>query len=259
MDPESVKPIPITTEEERQLRRVFDLLCDYQSKKRIEDEINLIRSNASLKPKDVCDMTPIQTIVEWRVSLGSSSCTQPDSKRLDDLFYELDDLKKVDIRVGEKKISIGDVAAMMKNLKMKINRKDVEEMVWEVDEDLDSALGWKEFRLMFTRNIMDQSGLEPSRMFNLTQFLIYDNNANGKVSLDETMHMLYTRYGKHGLDQKVKEIFGPQANSSGREGGDITFPFYLQAVEKVQMQMFLKSCTDAKLNSLEEVRKSTQK
>jgi Ca2+-binding EF-hand superfamily protein len=130
----------------------------------------------------------------------------------------------------------------MRNLKFRISRRDVEEMLWEVDEDLDGALAWTELRLLFTRNVLDRTGLEPSRMFNLVQFLIYDDNANGKVSLDETMHMLFVRYGKRELESKLKEIFGTQSEASpGVEGGGITFAFYLQAVEKVQMQMFHNS------------------
>jgi hypothetical protein len=64
----------------------------------------------------------------------------------------------------------------------------------KIDDDLDQCLDWKEFRLMFTRNIVDKTGLEPSKMFFLTQFLIYDHNENGRVSVDETMNMLYARF-----------------------------------------------------------------
>jgi len=88
------------------------------------------------------------------------------------------------------------------------NKKDVEEMLWEVDEDLDQCLNWTEFKLMFTRNILDATGLEPARMYNLTQFLIYDHNENGMVSVDETMNMLYARYGRATMEIKLKELFG---------------------------------------------------
>ena len=41
--------IAIKAEEEKQLRRVFDLLCDYHSKRRIEEEVGVIRSDAKMK------------------------------------------------------------------------------------------------------------------------------------------------------------------------------------------------------------------
>jgi hypothetical protein len=46
---------------------------------------------------------------------------------------------------------------------------------------------------MFIRNVTDKTGLEPSRIFNMTQFMIYDVNNNGMVSVDETMNMLFNR------------------------------------------------------------------
>ena len=51
----------------------------------------------------------------------------------------------------------------------------------QVDENLDGAVDWDEFRLMFMRNITDRSGLEPSKLYNLVQFMIFDQNENGKV------------------------------------------------------------------------------
>ena len=40
-------------------------------------------------------------------------------------------------------------------------------MVWEVDEDLDGAVNYFEFELMYKRCIIDKNGLEPKSLFNL--------------------------------------------------------------------------------------------
>jgi hypothetical protein len=101
-----------------------------------------------------------------------------------------------------------------------------------VDEDLDGLLSWNDFRLMYVRNVSDKTGLEFNRIYTLAQFLIYDVNYDGLVSLDETMHMLYVRYGKGQLESKLKDIFGQQPRSVA-DGGDISFSVYGAAMDQV--------------------------
>ena len=49
---------------------------------------------------------------------------------------------------------------------------------------------------------------QPFQLFNVVQFMMYDKDNSGKVTVDETMHMLYARYGKARLESQMKQLFG---------------------------------------------------
>ena len=53
---------------------------------------------------------------------------------------------------------------------------------------------------MYKRCISDETGLEPRKMFNLVQFLMYDKTFKGRVTVEETLQILYVRYGRESLD-----------------------------------------------------------
>lgn len=40
-------------------------------------------------------------------------------------------------------------------------KQEIEQMIWEVDEDLDEHVNYYEFQLMYKRCIYDKAGLEP--------------------------------------------------------------------------------------------------
>jgi len=229
MGQEEEEPIPITPQEEKELRRVFEMLCDYKKKLTIKDQIREIQANSY--------MAKIQAQMDSRVTPNYKELEEAESdaqNQIDKLHHDYNQLENN----PDKKISCNDVLEMLKKLKVKTNKREVQEMIWEVDDDLDGCLDWAEFRLMFTRNIMDNCGLEPSKMFNLAQFLIYDHNCNGRVSVDETMNMLYARYGRIKMETKLKELFGENMHETGREGGEISYPEFIKAVEKVQVHSF---------------------
>jgi hypothetical protein len=51
------------------------------------------------------------------------------------------------------------------------------------------------------------------------------------VSLDETMHMLYARYGKERLEAEMRRLFGGGGEGgAGAGAGSLTFCSYLDTI-----------------------------
>lgn len=142
------KPLPVTSQEEKEIHRVFELMSDYQEKSKLRAEIHDVESwIAEQKKKSYLDSVAEAAVANAYV-------------RIEELNKQLQALEMK----PDKKISVADVTEMLRWLKQKASKKEVEEIIWEVDENLDGCLDWSEFRLMFNRNILDRTGLEPSRM-----------------------------------------------------------------------------------------------
>ena len=175
--------VPITATEEKQLKRVHDMLCDYLVKTKLEHElINLQKINDGINNQLLLDndQYPASSMKALKVaspSLNNSlTVLNTNEKRIEEINNELDKLNKN----PNKKISVADLSDVLKSLNQKVSRQEVEEMIWECDEDLDNGLNWKEFKLMYCRNNTDKTGLEPSRMvihnriFYLKKYLLHD-------------------------------------------------------------------------------------
>ena len=46
---------------------------------------------------------------------------------------------------------------------------------------------------MYKRCIFDKSGLEPRQLFNLVEFLMYDKLERCKISVEDTLELLYVK------------------------------------------------------------------
>ena len=72
------------------------------------------------------------------------------------------------------KVTADKLADALKKLQYKCKRTDVEDMIWEVDEDCDGMISWDEFKAMFYRVRTDKTGWEPRRLFNVVEFMMHD-------------------------------------------------------------------------------------
>lgn len=133
-----------------------------------------------------------------------------------------------------------DVARVLQFLGQRPNRNFVSLIIWEVDDDLDGHVNYDEFLTMYRRCIVSESlarahglepRLEPSKLFNLVQFLMYDKTFKGRVTVEETLQILFVRHGRDRLDEEIKAIFGDEEKNKDGSDKEITFGEY---VEKIQ-------------------------
>lgn len=207
------------------LKRVFKRLCNYDRKVKFISAIKAKKAKmekllASLKQNDSKMIDP---------STGGAFSVHDMKEELAVLETEISDCKTRIAhanRVGRKDISWKDLYHALKDLNNPLPKEDVLNMIWEVDDDLNGYVNWPEFITMYKRAVVNKTGLEPTGLYNVVQFMVYDKNYSGSVSVDETMTMLYQRYGKARLSSELEKLFGKNVGGGFR----LDLKGYLKAV-----------------------------
>jgi hypothetical protein len=77
---------------------------------------------------------------------------------------------------------------------------------------------------MYKRCIFDKTGLEPRNFFNLVQFLMYDLACRGKITVEDTLELIYVRNpDPDRLQQRISEIFGEREKTEDGQEREIFF------------------------------------
>ena len=264
---------PLAPKEMKELKRVYEQLCYFADKSHALQRFKDIQAALDEHQQSLASSTrrrgmhdtaltdderggagggggasssSIQTSSSFQND-GENDDQEQDEKIVADLQKEQKQLKKklADIRSRTvQHIRPQDTAAALKALGKRATKREVQDMMWEVDEKLDGVIDWDEFHLNFERNIRDDSGLEPASFYHMVQFMIYDNDNNGKVSIDETMNMLYARVGREQMETTITKLFGGDDGAPikevGHQGGEIDFERYWEVVVREQTKNLMK-------------------
>lgn len=96
------------------------------------------------------------------------------------------------------------------------SRKEAAMVLWEVDDDNDSALDWEEFRASFQRTRDDKTGCEPRKLFNLVEFVMHDKNGNGQIDQHECLTIMLARNSKVRAARARRDAPGGGAGATPR-------------------------------------------
>mmetsp|Transcript_87305 Transcript_87305/g.245061 ORF Transcript_87305/g.245061 Transcript_87305/m.245061 type:complete len:215 (+) Transcript_87305:88-732(+) len=127
----------------------------------------------------------------------------------------------------DEKLCWQEISEALIKLGHKTPREQIELWIWEVDDDLDNMVGYDEFLTMYQRCISDMTGNEPRNLFNLVQFLMYDRDFSFKISVEQTLQIIYVRHGRGELDAEIAQIFEDQQKGSEGQEAKITFTQFL--------------------------------
>ena len=104
---------------------------------------------------------------------------------------------------------------------------EIDRMIFECDENMQGRLTLQEVMRAYYRAVNDKTLLEPFGLFNLVQFLMYDEDLGGSCSMDEVVALMYSRYEREEAEEHVKEM-----READDGDGELSFAEYLSCVEK---------------------------
>ena len=73
-------------------------------------------------------------------------------------------------------------------------------------------------RIRFEHVKLDKTGWEPRSLYTVVEFMMVDKDCSGTVDIDECMEILYRRFGKNNLEEKVNEFMALDTDGEGTIG-----------------------------------------
>jgi len=236
--------IHLSTQDERTLRSIYEYLAGYANRRAIETaleakkvEVNRLHNALPPSARLLLQMQPkagalptstTSEIVEQKgdaaqVASGSTTSRNEADLLLDEYYRAKDHMHKLEDKLKahtsvDHKISFKDLDAVLRSLGPPFSKKQIEQMIWEVDENLDEMIDFDELQLSYYRNTTDVTGNEPCYFFKILEFLICDSSHKGYIIEDDCMEVLYARYGGGILENEMKLLFGSKLRAEGGDG-----------------------------------------
>ncbi|KAG6964384.1 hypothetical protein JG688_00007739 [Phytophthora aleatoria] len=212
-------------QEERELRRVFDHLSSYRQKKRLTHMLNDCKERRQ-RLEASKNNPEVSALLNEKGAKMTREEIEDELRKVDQNLEKTvaDQAAVQNSNAHSRVIKNEDLYEAIKALGKVCSKKEISDMIWEADENLDGVVDWEELRAMFNRNLLDRTELEPANLFNVVQFMTYDKKNCGVITADDTMAILFARYGQSQLEMRMKQLFG--------DSGELTFVDYLERVGK---------------------------
>ena len=200
---ERLKKIDLQQSEKIRLNYVFNQLCALEEEKSSDDDSKNKQyyKNINEKAKQKQSIPKVQKKAKGKGNTNMKKADQKSYKNKDD-----DDEESKEKEQPKKKFSQKALRKIIRKLCHEFAKDELDNMIWEVDENLDGYVSEKEFENMYKKCITDEKEEEGKKLFYLAQFLMYDKDEKHEITVEDTLEILCARHQSN-VDAALDAIF----------------------------------------------------
>ena len=194
--------IEIKSSEQVRLNAVFDQFCAYEEEPSSDED-----SKEKLYKKKIEERANAKKMKQPKSTFVSQTMKKTQKKTAKKFKEDDDDQEqKEKEKAHKKKFSFKALRKTIRNLCDEYAKDEIEQMIWEVDENSDGYVSEKEFTNMYKKCIVDDKEEEAKKLFYLVQFLMYDKENKHYITVEDTLEILCAR-NQAQMDANIDAIF----------------------------------------------------
>ena len=238
---QDVKNIDLKPIEKKRLDIVYDELSKLEQEPSSDEDsltkkyLKEVEKNANLKKMNKSEFT-----YKENKNIKKEK-NKKNNKKKNELKEDKEDSdtqnKKPEIKISQK--------GLRKMLRLYTNKKyppeEIEQMIWEVDEDMDGKVSKYEMEKMYKRCIVDKEELEPKKLFYFILFLMFDKENKRSINEEDTLELLRVRHrNDKEFNNAINEIFNPEGKKNYKGNIDDDQRLCYEDFVKTMMDLVLK-------------------
>ena len=195
---ERLKKIDLQQSEKLRLNYVFNKLCTLEGEKSSDDDSKNKKYYRNINEKAE------QKRMKFPKAKFIGKLEKANKKNYKNKDEEDEEQKEK--KEPKKKFSQKALRKVIRTLCNEFAKDELDNMIWEVDENLDGYVSETEFENMYKKCITDEKEEEGKKLFYLTQFLMYDKDEKHEITVEDTLEILCARH-QNNVDAALDAIF----------------------------------------------------
>jgi len=229
---ERLKNIDLQQSEKIRLSYVFDKLCELEKEASSDDD--------SKSKKYLRSINERAKQKQMKIPKSNYKGTMEKKNKKKYKNKDEEDEEPKEKKPPKKKFSKKALRKVIRTLCDEFAKDELDNMIWEVDENLDGYVSEREFENMYKKCITDEKEEEGKKLFYLAQFLMYDKDEKHEITVEDTLEILCARH-QNNVDAALDDIFDEEKkDENGKvrkvKRETISFLEYAQRMHQLSMK-----------------------